>query len=790
MAFKFPWQSSPPKSDPQQSTQLESPSQKKRSFVGIPSKSHWLQLQRLGHLGVVLWGVLGTGLMAINSQGVQSWERSTQSFFYRLRGKVTPPQNIVIIAIDDNSFQQAAFYVNNPQELAYLEPLQQFPWKRSVYGEVIDKVLKAGAKSVGIDLIFDRPSVYGSKDDQQLQQVLQQYAGKVTLAGVYEGENDELRAGGIIRLTQPNSALKTTPFSVGSINVLVEPDGRVYRFGSEFPLVWAKNNPQLKDVFLHDIATVPAFANAVLLAGGFKYETPQGQDIFYYGKGQTFEYISFVDVLDPNSWNGYLQAGQFFKDKIVLIGPTAETLQDFHRTPFDNRIPGIEIHANSIATLLEGRSIRTFFPTPLGRGLFTLIIILTGSYFFSQQKRPIPCLIITGGVALFLLSTHYFLFTLGHLILPTFTPIFCLTLCGFSYSGVRLLEDVLNKEQLRDTLKKYVSSPIVQKIITQTEDLQDLIAEKQKETLEKILAGRYQITEELSSGGFGETYIAIDIQLPNTPKCVVKQLNPISDDPKVWKLAKRLFKREAEVMQKLGEHPNIPQLYAYFEEDEQFYLVQELIEGKPLARELPYAIPMSEAKVIRILANVLEILKFVHSQNVIHRDIKPENLIRRNEDNQLVLIDFGAVKELTTQLIEDNIEKKFTIAIGSRGYTPREQLAGTPRFSSDIYALGMIAVQAVTLIQPCDLEEDIETGEIAWQKHAEISEALLNILTKMTRCDYRERYLSASEVLEDLQPLIAGLPPEESPDLSNEQMPLIFSNVEADQTLSWEDSDS
>ena len=213
------------------------------------------------------------------------------------------------------------------------------------------------------------------------------------------------------------------------------------------------------------------------------------------------------------------------------------------------------------------------------------------------------------------------------------------------YDG--LLEEKLRKLKLRSVLKQYVSSPIVQDIISQQDDLKDLISETEKESIGKILDGRYKIIDVLGSGGFGQTFIAQDLRAPGQPRCVVKQLQPVSNNPQVFHLSRRLFNKEAETLERLN-HKQIPQLLAYFEEAQEFYLVQELIEGHSLRYEL-LPKPSSELKVLLIVKELLEILDFIHEWGVIHRDIKPSNIIRRHSDQRLVLIDFGAVKEIQAQ---------------------------------------------------------------------------------------------------------------------------------------------
>ena len=146
----------------------------------------------------------------------------------------------------------------------------------------------------------------------------------------------------------------------------------------------------------------------------------------------------------------------------------------------------------------------------------------------------------------------------------------------------------------------------------------------------------------------------------------------------------------------MGTNNQIPQLLAYFEESEEFYLVQEYIIGHDLSQQLPTGKPINETTVIEILRDLLQILAFVHQNGVIHRDIKPSNIIRRDSDGKLVLIDFGAVKEVTTQLLDNQEQNAFTIGIGTKGYAPSEQCFGRPQYSSDIYALGMVGIKALT----------------------------------------------------------------------------------------------
>ena len=263
-----------------------------------------------------------------------------------------------------------------------------------------------------------------------------------------------------------------------------------------------------------------------------------------------------------------------------------------------------------------------------------------------------------------------------------------------------------------------------------------------------ILRQRYKIVKQLDVGGFGKTYLADDLDIPVTPKsvCVVKKLHPTIIDPEII----RLFEQEAEILYKLGQnHDQIPKLYAYFENDEELYLIQEFIDGYDLRQEISPGKKLSEGDVIQLLRDVLEILVYVHENKVIHRDIKPANIMRR-KDGKLILIDFGVVKQINTTIAIKSGSTSQTIGIGTYDYMPVEQSYGKPKLSSDIYALGMTAIEALISVPLNNLSEDEDTGEIIWNNLAQVSNNLEQFINKMVRFDYRQRYKNAREALEEL----------------------------------------
>ncbi|BAZ51283.1 serine/threonine protein kinase [Nostoc ellipsosporum NOK] len=266
-----------------------------------------------------------------------------------------------------------------------------------------------------------------------------------------------------------------------------------------------------------------------------------------------------------------------------------------------------------------------------------------------------------------------------------------------------------------------------------------------------LLSDRYRIISVLGTGGFCETFLAEDTQMPSGRRCVIKQLKPINDNHQVHYLVQRRFQREAAILEELGGAcPQIPNLYAYFQASGQFYLVQEWIFGQTLSQIVKQNGCLSESEVIPILISLLNVLDFVHSKGIIHRDIKPDNIILRASDGKPVLIDFGAVRETMATVInyEGNITS--SIVIGTPGFMANEQAAGRPVFASDLYSLGLTAIYLLIGKLPHELATDTYTGETIWDQNA-VSPNLAAILNKAIRFDVRERYPSAKAMLDALK---------------------------------------
>jgi serine/threonine-protein kinase len=272
----------------------------------------------------------------------------------------------------------------------------------------------------------------------------------------------------------------------------------------------------------------------------------------------------------------------------------------------------------------------------------------------------------------------------------------------------------------------------------------------------KLLNNRYHIIQVIGAGGFGETFLVEDTHMPSRRRCVMKQLKPVTNEPQVYQLVQQRFQREAAILEYLGEgSEQIPNLYAYFSENGQFYLVQEWIHGQTLAKIVQTQGTLSETTVREILVSLLPILDYVHSKGIIHRDIKPENIIQRARDGKPVLIDFGAVKETMVSMVHspsyNSLSNSQSIVIGTPGFMPSEQAAGRPIYASDIYSLGLTAIYLLTGKQPSELPANPQTGELLWLQYTRgVSPSLAVVLNRAIQPYASARYISASEMLQAL----------------------------------------
>ncbi len=276
-----------------------------------------------------------------------------------------------------------------------------------------------------------------------------------------------------------------------------------------------------------------------------------------------------------------------------------------------------------------------------------------------------------------------------------------------------------------------------------------------------LLKERYLPLHIIGQGGFGRTFLATDEYIPSKAKCVIKQLYFSQTEANYFnpKLVE-LFRQEAIRLDDLGQHPQIPQLLAHFEQDEQLYLVQEWVAGNSLMEEIQQQGVFGEAQIRLLLQELLPVLQFIHSQNIIHRDIKPANIMRgclikntktsntKTPNSNLVLIDFGIAKHLSNTALQQTGTK-----IGTPEYMAPEQIRGKALPASDIYSLGVTCIYLLTGISPFDLF-DVSTDNWVWRDYLlpenKVSTRLGKILDRMLQNSLPQRYKQANNILQVL----------------------------------------
>lgn len=269
----------------------------------------------------------------------------------------------------------------------------------------------------------------------------------------------------------------------------------------------------------------------------------------------------------------------------------------------------------------------------------------------------------------------------------------------------------------------------------------------------KILSDRYRIIQELSKDTFSRTYLAEDLGQAGSPQCQIERLQPQYDSEVLgvqsWRKVLQTFVDQGTILKQISQHPQIPQLWAFFESDREFFLVQELIQGISLEQKIAESL-INESEAINWLQEILEILDFIHKAGIAHLNLQPSSLIQHQNGTKF-LTNFAGIKN---SILFDN---QSHITVNNQAYTPQEQQEGKPNFTTDIYALGKIIIYGLTghitetiLSESLQSENPNETSNSRHVSVAKISPQLADVLNKMVGDRPEKRYQTAAEVLTEL----------------------------------------
>lgn len=285
--------------------------------------------------------------------------------------------------------------------------------------------------------------------------------------------------------------------------------------------------------------------------------------------------------------------------------------------------------------------------------------------------------------------------------------------------------------------------------------------------LELPLDGRYQVIQVLADSPWRGTYLAQDLRRPSQPNCLIQHLRLIPQIPDYLVTVETLFAQEAALLEELGQHDQMPQLLACFNDAAGVYVVYEFILGVSLAQELEVAGCLTPEQVVRLLVECLEPLAFAHRYGVRHGQLTPANLIRRSRDGRLVLVNFQTLPHLQELVLVARGQEIPRKQHPASFYQAPEQRQAWVTPASDVYALGLIGVQALTGLSPDQLAHDPLTGNLIWPvsglPESDFCQGVRHILNQMVQADETQRYPSAEQALQAVRYLLAGERPTESP---------------------------
>lgn len=357
-----------------------------------------------------------------------------------LRGTHPPTSSIVIVAIDDESFTQTGL---------------QWPWHRAYLARVVDRLAQAQPRVIAVDVLFFEPA----EGDAILADAIRR-AGNVVLANTLTVVADPAYRSE--QLNQPVDALARAASAVGLSNFPRDADGYVRRvlafqeFDGRAHYHWIAQTAAL---YLGE--TLPGAPTRDQLNLRTRAIPLQNQSLLvnYRGSARAFQTISAYQVV-----NGEVSPARLH-DKIILIGATTESLHDTYPTPFQGDrvpMPGVEIGANAIATILDGNYLTRW---ELGGRLGTVIVLGLIGLALNMVRRPALALLLFVAVALAYAAIWFGAFSMNGIEMPVIAPQAALAFAFLAPAVERAVVEEAEKRRVRHIFEQFIPPEMVEQIV-------------------------------------------------------------------------------------------------------------------------------------------------------------------------------------------------------------------------------------------------------------------------------------------------------------------------------------
>ena len=593
-----------------------------------------------------------------------------------------------------------------------------------------------------------------------------------------EGAQDERAQSSLIWLSEVNPLLPAfaeAAAGIGHLNFFPDNDGsirnQIHGLGYLKDMVFPSFTIAIVKAFYglsdDDIAIILGKGLRLRLSPSSLVEVPvmdpEMRTLIYWnaGPGVAFHQTPFSKV-----YKNQIQTS-LFRDKIVIIGPTAPGIGDHFVTPVSHQLPGVEVIANAVANILQQR----FFSRPPWILLIEVGMLVLFGFFLALA---LPALrtgmgaITTLGLLLACGTAGTVLFLFYDLWLKITPPMLLLTVGYILVTSKKFLMTEKTKEEIeRDS----VETNKMPGLSFQQQGMFDLALEKSRklpiedEGVKDLrykfgsnsTLGGYEVLGELGRGAMGVVYKGEDPKIHRSAAIKTIRLSEFEDD--VVEEVKERFFREAESAGLLT-HPNIVTIYDCGEEGNLAYIAMEYLEGEDLESltRTSRLLPLRET--LSVVAHVAQALGYAHNEGVVHRDIKPANIMRLKETGHIKVTDFGIAR------ITASSRTKTGVIMGTPSYMSPEQVSAKKVDGrSDIFSLGIVLFELLTGEKPFKAD-DMATlmYQIAKEPHvpsrtinSKIPPVVERIMNKALEKDPKKRYQDAGHMADHLRQVIAKI---------------------------------